>query len=579
VRGRGEGGYGAHLRGLPLLAPAAQVTILLWLIWRRTPRAPVGDEWELANLLELADLGRLDLAPFWAFQNEHRIVLPRLLLYALIGLTAWDRQIILTINLGLACATAGIVILSVRRALGPVAGAILLAPLALLLLSFAQFENWLFAFQTNFILSTFGVACCLWGTLPSGDGREGSNRGFALALAGALIASLSTLGGLLTWPAFLPAVRHLGWRRIALWCASALAVIVPYFIGFPGSTAEFAAGDSIAHYGFVYLGAPLGYPSTAFAAFYGALGTALFGLSLLAFHHAGGRMARAMPWVALGLYGLGNGALTATGRAAFGLQQALTPRYQAFSVFFWIGLLVLVWLNGAQRRNIRADVTGGRVPGARRALLIANAAALPLLALGLLRTNALGLREGYVWQEGLRQREGCILDYDTAPESCLTLFYPSAPIVRIHSAFLEQHRLGPFRDEPATPNFAYPPAPDPALATIDLLDGTTAGPATIEARYNRPIVVRGWALDRATTGPPRAVYLVIDGRYTYRARSGESRPDVAAALGNPAAAGAGFTATLPPGMLTPGPHTLAVRVVATDGSYADSAPETAIAVR
>jgi len=112
-----------------------------------------------------------------------------------------------------------------------------------------------------------------------------------------------------------------------------------------------------------------------------------------------------------------------------------------------------------------------------------------------------------------------------------------------------------------------------ALAVIDQIgDGATRQAGPIAA--DQPVVVTGWALDGAARQPATAVYLLLDGRYTYRAEYGAARPDVAATAGGANDDNVGFTATLPPGMATPGRrHTLAVRIVTTDGSaYADSSP-------
>ncbi len=146
-----------------LLLLLAQLVSLLWLIWNHTPLVPTLDEWEMANFLELADQGRLDLFTFWGFQNEHRIFLPRLILYALINLTGWQRQIIMTVNLGIAIITAMFICAAARRTLGTSTFIAISMPLLMLLFSFAQYENWLFAFQTNFLLAACGIACCLYG--------------------------------------------------------------------------------------------------------------------------------------------------------------------------------------------------------------------------------------------------------------------------------------------------------------------------------------------------------------------------------------------------------------------------------
>ena len=558
--------------GILALLLVAQLATLLWLIWRRTPHVPLWDEWELVNFFELADLGRLHPGVFWEFQNEHRIVLPRLLLYGLIMATGWQRQIIMVANLGIALGTFALTFAAVRRTVGARMAALLGVPLAFLLFSFAQFENWLFAFQTNFILAGLGIGMALWGLLPRTT-RGAADRAFAVAVAGATIASLSTLAGLLTWIAFLPAVWWRGPRRLILWCALALAIGIPYFNGFPGHAGAGASLGDIGDYALAYLGAPLGFPSVPLSTVYGFVGLALLALLVGDGWWHGRLDARASAWLGLALAGLGSMALTTAGRAGLGTDQALASRYQSFSTLFWVGLLVLAALFLA--RILRPRAAGrwkDRAPALRvRGLL--GIAVIAILGAGLLRANVYGLREGNVWLASLQRDEDCIRQYDTAPNDCLTGFYPVADIVRIHAAFLEQHRLGTFRERPTTPDFAAPPRAGAALAAIDLIgDGAAGREVTIGA--DQPIVVTGWALDGAARQPATAVYLLLDGRYTYRASYGAARPDVAHAVGVAGTDRFGFTATLPPGMATPGQqHTLTVRIVTADGTaYADSAP-------
>lgn len=558
------------LHGALALLLVAQLAALLWLIWRRTPHVPQWDEWELANFFELADLDRLRLLDFWGFQNEHRIVLPRLILYGLIAATGWQRQLIMVVNLGIALGTFALTFAAVRRTVGARAAALLGVPLALLLFSFAQFENWLFAFQTNFILAGCGIGLALWGLLPRPTRGE-ADRAFAVAIAGASVASLSTLAGLLTWVAFLPAVWWRGWQRLAIWCAVALAIGVPYFRGFPGHAGGEAGPGDIARYALAYLGAPLGYPSVALSTAYGLLGLGLLALVTVIIWWRGWLDAWASAWLGLALLGLGSMVVTTAGRAALGADQALASRYQSFSTLLWVALLILAALIMSRTLPQREGRRGAHVaPSLRMRSLVLLLTVI--LGAGLLRANVHGLREGKVWLDSLQRNEGCIRQYDTAPDDCLTLFYPVADLVRIHAAFLEQHRLGTFRELPTTPDFAAPPRAGAALATLDRV-GNGATPQGVTIAANQPIAVTGWALDGTARRPATAAYLLLDARYTYRAEYGVARPDVATAVGATGGDSVGFTATLPPGLAAPGAHTLAVRIVTADGTaYADSTP-------
>jgi len=560
-----------------LLLLLAQLVSLLWLIWNHTPLVPTLDEWEMANFLELADQGRLDLFTFWGFQNEHRIFLPRLILYALINLTGWQRQIIMTVNLGIAIITAMFICAAARRTLGTSTFIAISMPLLMLLFSFAQYENWLFAFQTNFLLAACGIACCLYGLTAQTPGYALGRSGLILAFGGAIVASLSTLAGLLSWPAFLLAIWRFGRWQTALWCASATAIIIPYFIGFPKSTTTVAQSRELLEYALTYLGAPLGFPTVGLAMTYGGLGLVLMALAIGILWRLEVSLSTIMPWLTLGLYALAGMALTTLGRAGFGREQALTSRYQLFSSLWWISLLVVsaFVVRLRRQRHGRAMASSGL---AWHATVTIAVLVTSILFVGLLRANALGFVEAQEWQSEQIAHKDCALHYNTAPDDCLRYFYVSAPIVRIHLAFLEQHQFNIFRGQ--SPDLERLPDNHSALAIIDTVARQPGDSRALVVNGDQPIQVAGWALDRVAAAPVAAVYLLIDDRYTYRTSYGSDRPDVAATLSLPAVSRVGFTATLPAGIFTPGKHTLNVRTVTADGrARADGTQPIVIEVR
>ena len=568
---------GRPASGWPLLfaLPVCQLAAIIWLVWNRTPHLPWWDEWELANFLEVADLGRLHLADFWTFQNEHRIFLPRLILFALIKLTAWDRQVIMTLNLVVACVGAALIGVGLRRTVGAVGARLLFVPASLLLFSFGNYENWLFAFQLNFILAFCGVACCLWALTPLSADRGATDRRWWFAVLGAIVASLSTLSGLVAWFAFLPAIWRCGRVARAVWCLTAVGIILPYFNGFPRGTVVRASLLDAIDYALVCLGAPLG-ATVSLARLWGFVGVAGMAALLLAYWRSGGQWRRLAGWLGLALHALGTVLVTTIGRAALGPEQALTSRYRLFSALWWVALLVVGYLAVVAVRRAAAPRWSPRI--VRRATIAACLlGGLPLL-LGLGQANRAGFVDGLNWQESFRQHERCVLDYPEASDDCLEEFYVSAPIVRIHAAFLEQHQLGAFRAAATSAPLRLTRGGS-ILAKIDTVDGTAVTDEVATVSADAPVVIRGWALDSAARAPGSTVYLWIDERYTYRAVYGDERPDVAATTGI-AATEVGFAATLPPGMLTPREHTLTVVVVAADGrSYGVSPQPMTIAAR
>jgi hypothetical protein len=83
--------------------------------------------------------------------------------------------------------------------------------------------------------------------------------------------------------------------------------------------------------------------------------------------------------------------------------------------------------------------------------------------------------------------------------------------------------------------------------------------AQIRIPYGETLSLLGWAVDRASKSSPSSIFVQVDA-YARGQASLNERPDVAAALQNPAYSRSGFTFSLPPTLLTPGTHTLALLV-------------------
>ncbi len=133
--------------GALCIAPLLLVGFILTMIWTHTPHVPYWDEWETVTLVQHFTQGTLTWNDFWAFHNEHRIVVPQLLDLGMILLTHWNRQIEMTFDLLMAVAECGLLVVSAYRGLrSKTLTALALAPMALAIFSLAQYEDWLWPF-------------------------------------------------------------------------------------------------------------------------------------------------------------------------------------------------------------------------------------------------------------------------------------------------------------------------------------------------------------------------------------------------------------------------------------------------
>lgn len=536
----------------------------------------------MVALVERSRQGTLGWIDLWAPHNGHRILFPRLVDLVLIDMTGWNRQIEMTFDLALAMATFLLLVWCVYITLDSRRAALALAlPFSLLVLSLAQFENWLSPFQIQFFLAIFGVALCLAALAPRSTGPFL----FALALAGAEIASLSSLHGLAIWIAFLPLVLRSGYRRSAVWGGAAIATYVAYFAG--GTSAGTSIPASFADllgYSLAYIGAPLGFPDLRQAQFLAAVSICLFLANLVALGLRRQALHVLLLWSGLGLFALGCTALTALGRGgALGIEQALSSRYHAFAALWWVATLAIGWHTASLLSPyFRRDAIGAQ-DKAWRGMFHLNVAGALLIAPGLLAVNRVGRDSLAIWQDGLRRQQHCVVNYAIAPDNCLQLFHPSPEVVRDGAAFLAQEHLAIFRSIVGSTNGQMVRINGTTPFSIDSVGGIVLNEPhdqPITVAQDRSLVITGWAIDAGNRSTAGEVFVIVDGVGEFRTEYGAGRPDVAALHSRTAYVNSGYTLTLPAGTLAAGKHTLSIRIVTQDQrGYYDPPDKVEIIVR
>ncbi|HEY8326289.1 MAG TPA: hypothetical protein VIG77_17460, partial [Ktedonobacterales bacterium] len=419
------------------------------------------------------------------------------------------------------------------------------APIGLAIFSLGQWENWLWSFQITFLCTVFGVALCVYGLTwtrrPSREGTAGSRRSrstdgerigwlaFGVAVVGAVVAALSSLGGLAVFVAFLPAVVAQGYRKTLLWLVVAVGIIVPYLRGFPHST-PFSLSLTTLKFVIAYLGAPAGAPSAKVAFALGTLSLALAVANVGYYWLRERRLTPLLPWIGLGGYAIGLALITSQGRLDLGLwsEIALTSRYQAFSALWWVAVVYLLLRNlssALAHREELAQATGqahaaqahgqaqrAATPGSVDArlqpwlpwLIGANVALLLLGSAGLLVTSVRNVSPMETFQETQLQTEGCVVNVDYADVPCLWRFYPAPNQLQPLVAYLRDQRDTIFagdyqRLEQPTPS----PAAHALVRYYDPADGdylvTTRYDLNAYGPYFAPTVL-GYVYDQQQPG-------------------------------------------------------------------------------
>lgn len=349
------------LRGLALALCLVPPVTLAALLWQNAVNVPYWDEWDdaIAGVFVKWHDGTLRLGDLWAQHNESRLVLPRVIFLALGGFGKWN----LSAEVGftfLLLALAAVMIFRLGKGLRsaqPAAGWAAFFLACLLLFSPAQYQALLWGMELILYLPLVFILAALL-MLRASVPTPGKIV-FAALMAAASTCSFSN--GLLAWLVLFPAIfLRDGWaglkaqsRAALLWLLAFLANVALYFQNYqfppsPGlGTVLREHPWQVAQYVLAFLGAPLANQNSSHQA---VIATIIGGAALVLFlvsavtifrRREAALVTAVLPWLTLGGYGILSAVLAASGRAAFGVEQALSPRYGIFGICL---LVVLVFL-------------------------------------------------------------------------------------------------------------------------------------------------------------------------------------------------------------------------------------------
>jgi hypothetical protein len=319
-------------------------------ITRYTVNAPYYDEFDWAPLIFHSHAGTLTFGELWTQHNDHRLFFGNLIALGLERLGGWNQLRECWTSLAVAIVGQAF-LLGLLRSSFPARTAFMLLVLdSFLLFSLSQENNWIWGFQTAWIL----ISTCVLGLMWSLSGSTITAKRLALATAFAFVASFSLLFGLNVWPAgFLVLVLHRPFERrlVLTWIGLAIVVLAVYFYQYDflfqgsASAANHVSVWTLPTYFFAFLGAPLGnWAGPVWSAVLGALGTISFaGMSAALLTDVPASTSRhyCIPWLGLGAFAILCAALTTAGRAGIGIGQALDSRYSTPATLFWIAILSL----------------------------------------------------------------------------------------------------------------------------------------------------------------------------------------------------------------------------------------------
>jgi hypothetical protein len=548
--------------------PAA---LLFYFIRRYGIDVPFFDEWNgFVIPLERLEQGRLGFFGLFAQHVEHRPFFPRLLTLANATLFHWDRKAEMYVTAALLMLAAWLLYRFVRAYWAHPLTPLLFLPIVWTLLSWRQWQNLLFAFQTCYGLLVAGAVLAFY---VLGRARTADRFVSAAAMA-AFVASYSTGGGLLIWPLGLAQLLLQRWHgehdekpgpgAFLVWAGAGALTWASYFARYHAYPWQYPTGPaylmrnplSAARYVATMIGSPLSWDQSTAQ----SLGIIVMALGALAVVYVllrePGELAGAAPLLSLMAFALISAVTACNYRmGGEGIAQALASRYCSVTMLGLVSLYALL---------TRFAVTGNRPA----AWLAGGMAAF--LTLGTV-TSYLSWRadSDCLWMLHADTVGTYVLRYpDLMSDEGLRLLNPDPHIIREGIPFLRAHGYSLFHE-------AVPPLPSvPSRydgnsegCNIEAVSHSRAPVTEIGLRKNSGgVEVEGWALDLAAKTAASRVFVSIDGKIDIPAVPGGDRPDVAEFFKNSNYAQSGFVSFVRTSLFTVGEHTLELKIVDQDGA-------------
>jgi len=422
---------------LVLLGPAVAVVIV---ILRYGVNVPYAEEWDFVAFFALQEVGELRWIDIWAPHNEHRMVVPKLLMLGLAPLTGWNLRAEMLLSAAIAFSSVLLLLALARPALreaGPWVRIWATFTLSLLVFSLAQVGNWLWGWQVQWYVAVFGavlaVAMTTWSL-----GRERPWAHVAVGALAALLCQYSLASGAAIWPlcAAILAFHASRARVLGFWLAIGFGSTLLYAIGYerpqglPALSVVLSDPAGLMRYVGYYLAGPFGRHAGN-----GAAVTLAFAvLAWIVCRRHRHRPELFMPWIAIAGFVMANALLTGIGRLGMGAEQAQTTRYVTISLLL---AAALVPLGVAAFSRTRDE----RWPSLRRLAGFVGAA---LLTASVVATDIRRMSDIEEFSRSKVAGRDCVLALETASDDCLRNLHPNPATVRMKASELKALRLSLF---------------------------------------------------------------------------------------------------------------------------------------
>ena len=391
----------------------------------------------------------------------------------------------------------------------------------------SQWENFSWAFQLSFVLVNVwvvtAVLCLVIQKQRLVAAQPSGVKALLFSLLAATAATFTSGNGITVWPVLITValLAKLPWRLVGAYFVGLACVVPLYLIGYRSPSQHASPFESVHQLRLIleyiekYLGggavpdSHIGWAPVigllgllAAAALVPRLMTRWGKTSLLEYCLAG-----------IVLYSVATALITSLGRLNFGTNQAFTSRYQTFALMFWLALSL--WIISIVARELSVN------------WLVA------LYLLIVVTTCYSATQYGRILERvrrntANRERAGVSIITGVHDKDFLQFALLPSPIPVPEIEELRARRLSLF----STPRAAqFGQAFDQFYRTVspDKCEGSVEVASFVDANLEG-VGIRGWVIDRQTSGPLEQVVFVAEGKIVGFGVLGPGRVDVAKAL-------------------------------------------------
>jgi len=545
----------------------APILIDLFFIYKYGVNCVYADQWEIVPLFDKLYSGTISFTDLFAQHNEHRILLPRLVMLGLGSLTHYNMVAEMYLSWFLLCIICFILFKLFVRLFGFSKGSVAkFVPVVWLVFGLRQYDNLLWGFQLTYFMVVlfFLLAVYLLAESKKCDWR------FGLATLSGLAGTFSLAAGLLVWPIGLIQILFTARTRsrklwgldivkTVIWTVTGVAVYIVYFSGYiqPPQTPslQYSIQNPVmaVNFGLVAFGSPISL-SMLTATSVGASLLLLYIFICVAAILKPNTLPFKFPFLSLVLFTLSVVAILAITRSGWKGAIAFESRYTTMTVLGIIGLYTLILSTDIEHIKFKYFLTFFLI-----ALIIAGIGPTSVPIYWEIGNNSRFNRQNYA---------SYLITYIYQEDENIIKLYPWPEIVRARSEILIKYKLNVFHDEMLSAAGLTPLNKEP-LYHIDALNGqTNALPKllSLETEKGDSLKIRGWAVDQDNSKTAGGVLIAIDGNLEVPALYGLDRPDIAAFHKNSNYRYSGFEASIPASVIGPGRHVIDIMVISADGS-------------